>query len=84
MAYLRPYLQDDYLADLRSNSSQQGEVKGKLWRSLMHSNVDFQINQGNINSVVKVQGLTKLLPGSKTEGLGFEFIYKLGFVYIIT
>jgi len=49
---LSPYLQDDFLADLRIKSSQQGKDDGV---PSSQCNVDTQINQGTLHSLAKVQ-----------------------------
>ena len=74
-------MQDDNLADLRSNFPLHGEDDGDL---LMYPKVNLQISQGNHNSIVKVEDRTHIRLGSKTKGPGFNSVCKPSFSYITT
>ena len=80
MTDLSPYLQDDYVADLRLNSSQQGEDNGGLPSKLT---LEVQINQGSPHFPTKVQERTHILLRSKTEGPEFNSAKQPSFVYKI-
>lgn len=50
----------------------------------MQPNLDLQVSQGNPNSLAKVQGMTHILLGSKSEGPGFESQQRPTFVHVIS
>jgi len=81
VAYLSTYLQDDYLADLRSNSSKQEKNDGDP-RS--QPNLEVKVNQGNPCLLAKAQEMTHTLLGPKPEGPGFKSVQQPSFVYNIT
>jgi len=58
VADLRPYVQDDYLADLRLKSSQQGEDDGG---PLGQPNLEIQIIEESPHFPIKVQEMTHIL-----------------------
>ena len=69
VAYLSPYLQDDYLVDLKSKFSQRGEDDGGP--SSQH-NMDTQISQESLHISSKVQDMSHILLGTQIESLGFN------------
>jgi len=81
VADLSPYLEDDYLTDLRSNSIQQGKDDGA---PSIQPNLDLHVYQGSLTLPAKVQGMTQVLIGSKSKGPRFESKQKPSFVYVIS
>jgi len=78
---LSPYLLDDYLADLRIKSSQQGEDNGVLPSQV---NEDAQTSPGSPNLMSKVQRIAHNLQRTQTDASGFKTDFKHDFVFLIT
>jgi len=81
VADLSPYLSDDYLADLRIKSFQQGEDDGVL---PSQDPKDDQSSDGSPKSTSKVQRMAHILQRTQTEASGFKADFKPGFVFLIT
>jgi len=63
-----------------SNYLQQGkDDRGPT----MQSDLERKANQDSRNLLAKVQGMTQILVGSKSEGPRFESMHRPGFVYAI-
>ena len=73
VANLSSYLLDGFLADLRIESSQQGDDDGV---PSSQPNEDAQTGLGSLNSPSKVQRMTHILQRDQTGSYGFKADFK--------
>jgi len=81
VADLSPYLEDDHLVNLRSNSSQQGEDGGSPSRE---HETKLQEQQESLSTSTKGHGMIKSLLSQFSALPGFEQLHKPNFVLLIS
>jgi len=81
MADLRSYLGNDYIANLRENSPQQGEDDGG---TLMSQPVGPQKSRRSLSLSTKVQGIIQPLLSQSSTLPGIKLVHKPNFVHLIS